>query len=69
MITIHKGSITDLTNECERLRKVLSAYHALHDVVSDTIEGGRLTEADCPDDYQAIVHHLSVCSALDDTHG
>lgn len=31
------------------------AYSRLHDFLSDMIEGGRLTEADIPDDYQAIV--------------
>lgn len=37
----------------------LLAHHSkLHDMVSDMIEGGRLSEADIPDDYQALVDHL-----------
>lgn len=30
----------------------------LWDMLSDCVEGGRLTEADLPDDYEALVHQM-----------
>lgn len=44
--------------------KEMKAYHRLHDFLSDMIEGGRLTESDIPDDYQALVETLAVCANL-----
>lgn len=38
-------------------------YERLHDGLSDMIEGGRLTEADIPDDYQWLVETLVQCNA------
>ena len=35
-----------------------SAYGKLHDGLSDMIEGGRLTEADIPDDYKWLIFML-----------
>ncbi len=37
-------------------------YLRLHDFVSDMIEGGRLTFADIPDDYDAILLTLLDCN-------
>jgi hypothetical protein len=52
------------------LRTMRAAYGRLHDFLSDAIEGGRLKEADIPDDYAAIVAQLEgPCSAADDTAG
>ena len=42
----------------ETLSAYRKAYGKLHDILSDCIEGGRLTAADLPDDYQAIVEQL-----------
>ena len=42
---------------------LLSAYFELHDMLSDMIEGGRLTEGDIPDDYAALVEQLEQCNA------
>lgn len=39
--------------------KALRLYHKLHDGLSDMIEGGRLTEADIPDDYAWLVESLA----------
>lgn len=41
------------------LKEIVSSYGRLHDILSDTIESGRLTEADLPDDYQAIIQQLT----------
>jgi hypothetical protein len=38
---------------------LVEAYGKLHDILSDCIESGRLTEADLPDDYKAIVEQLA----------
>lgn len=51
--------------EDDRLRE----YRRLHEMLSDMIEGGRLTEADCPDDYEALVEQLTTLVALDLTDG
>lgn len=37
---------------------LLGSYKALHDGLSDMIEGGRLIEANIPDDYQWLVRAL-----------
>ena len=42
---------------------LLNAYFKLHDMLSDMIEGGRLTEGDIPDDYAALVGQLEQCNA------
>lgn len=54
---------------CERLNcedddPRLAAYSRLHDMLSETIESGRLKRADIPDDYEAIVETLVQCAAL-----
>lgn len=36
----------------------------LWDMVSDMVEGGRLTEADIPDDYHALVNHMVALSGI-----
>lgn len=41
------------------LEQMQEAYGRLHDFLSDAIEAGRLTEADIPDDYAAIVEQLA----------
>jgi hypothetical protein len=38
---------------------LLTGYRKLHDGLSDMIESGRLTEADCPDDYRWLVESLA----------
>lgn len=40
-------------------------YGRLHDFVSDAIEGGRLTPADIPDDYDAFVLALQEAAVAD----
>lgn len=42
------------------------ALERLWDMLSDTVEGGRLTEADCPDDYEALVHQMVACEQARD---
>lgn len=42
----------------------LSRYHRLHELLSDMIESGRLTEADIPDDYQALVTSLELLGCI-----
>ena len=41
---------------------LLNAYFELHDMLSDMIEAGRLTEGDIPEDYAAIVEQLEQCN-------
>lgn len=50
----------------EALKQMVQAYGRLHDILSDTIESGRLSESDIPDDYQAIVEQLTgpCCRAI-----
>lgn len=49
------------------LLAILGDYRRLHDMLSDMIEGGRLKEADIPDDYEAIVEQLAkLANALED---
>lgn len=38
----------------------IGELESLWDMVSDTIKGGRLTEADIPDDYRAFVRQLKL---------
>ena len=54
-----------LIAEGDALRKSLKEYRRLHDFLSDAIEGGRLTEADVPDDYHAFIHQLEECARLE----
>lgn len=49
----------------EVLQQAINAYARLHDFLSDAIEGGRLTEADAPDDYQAFVLQLEECARFE----
>lgn len=49
--------LKDMSNDEEH--EVLLAYGCLHDGLSDMIEGGRLKEADIPDDYQWLVKELT----------
>lgn len=44
----------------------LEHYRKLHDALSDMIEGGRLTNADIPGDYAALVRLLTTVPADDD---
>lgn len=53
-----------MSNAETQKSKELAAYHRLHDFLSDMIEGGRLTESDIPDDYQAVVEALVVCGGM-----
>lgn len=43
------------------LRAMRRDYGRLHDILSDMIEGQRLLECDCPDDYAALVDALNTC--------
>lgn len=43
----------------------MTAYRRLADGLSDMVEGGRLTEADCPDDYQWMAEQLATLAGLD----
>jgi hypothetical protein len=47
------------------LKDMRAAYGRLHDFISDAVEGGRLQEADLPDDYKAIVDQLEACATAD----
>lgn len=44
------------------MTELLEAYFELHDMLSDMIEGGRLTEALIPDDYQALLVKIFDCN-------
>lgn len=41
----------------------IATLEALWDVLSDTIESGRLCESDIPDDYKALVEWMVACAA------
>lgn len=47
------------------LREVQKQYGKLHDILSDCIESGRLSAADLPDDYAALVEQTVKCVAID----
>jgi hypothetical protein len=47
------------------LRELHKTYSKLHDMLSDCIEGGRLSAAALPDDYAAIVEQITRCVAID----
>jgi hypothetical protein len=47
------------------LRDMRAAYGRLHDFLSDAIEGGRLTAAHIPDDFDAIADQLEECATAD----
>jgi hypothetical protein len=55
----------------DALKDAVRTYAGLHDLISDMIEDGRLTEAMIPDDYRAVVEKLVECVALNvrDTRG
>lgn len=53
-----RNRLHDFKVQAEQISDALHAYHRLHDGLSDMIEGGRLTEADIPDDYQWLVNSL-----------
>lgn len=44
---------------------LLDEYRKLHDGLSDMVEGGRLREADIPDDYQWLVSSLEKLAGMD----
>ena len=48
------------------MNDLLNAYFELHDMLSDMIEGGRLTECGIPDDYSALVDQLEQCNVYYD---
>jgi len=47
------------------LEDMLAQYGHLHDMLSDCIEGGRLSAAELPDDYAAIVDQLCKCVSIE----
>jgi hypothetical protein len=53
----------------EALEAMRQKYGKLHDFLSDCIENGRLTEAEIPDDYQAISGALCECLEADTQAG
>ncbi len=56
------------SNEVETaaaLKIMRKSYGRLHDMLSDMVEGGRLSEAEIPDDYQALVDALAECDGAD----
>jgi hypothetical protein len=48
----------------DALKDAVRTYATLHDMISDMIESGRLTQAHIPDDYPALVDKLVECVAL-----
>lgn len=44
--------------------RYIDSLELLWDMLSDTIEGGRLTESDIPDDYAALVTVMQECERL-----
>lgn len=54
----YKAEVAKLRRQVLSLRGKLRGYHILHDGLSDMIEGGRLKEADIPDDYRWLVETL-----------
>lgn len=53
-------------NTLEALKLARRSWGALHDQVSDLVEGGRLTESMIPDDYMALTSALVGCARVDD---
>jgi len=53
------GKWADFTVDAIGVPYTGNQYAQLHDMLSDMIEGGRLTEADIPDDYEALVQALA----------
>jgi hypothetical protein len=43
----------------------MQLYRRLADGLSDMVEGGRLTAADCPDDYAWLTNQLAAIAAAD----
>ncbi len=52
----------DILTEAEVL--YIEALEGLWDMLSDAIEGGRLTEADLLDDYSPFVNQMQRCENL-----
>ena len=50
----------------EQEAKLCNGMLKLWDMLSDTVEGGRLTEADIPDDYSALVRQMVKLAGLHD---
>lgn len=48
-------------DEYDALNDSVIELECLWDMLSDAIEGGRLTEADIPDDYEAFVEQMVSC--------
>jgi hypothetical protein len=53
----------------EALKQAQASWGLLHDMVSDMIERGALTESMIPDDYMALTSALVGCATIDDTVG
>lgn len=51
-------------NAHEKMKELMRAYFKIHDVVSDLIERGALTEGMIPDDYQAMVVALEAAAII-----
>ena len=49
--------------------RYVAALERLWDMLSDTVEAGRLSEADIPDDYRALVEQMVACEAARDAAG
>ena len=47
------------------LREAQKQYGKLHDMLSDCMEIGRLSAAELPDDYAALVEQTVTCVAID----
>jgi hypothetical protein len=47
------------------LREVQKQYGKLHDMLSDCMESGRLSAAELPDDYAALVEQTTRCVSID----
>src|ERR1700694_1213475 len=47
------------------LREVQKHYGKLHDMLSDCMESGRLSAAELPDDYAALVEQTIKCVSID----
>jgi hypothetical protein len=65
LVECHEGAIWRARDLEKALRDMRAAYGRLHDFLSDTIEGGRLTREHIPDDYDAIADQLEACGAAD----
>lgn len=57
------ADVREMFLQAHLVDKYVGSLEKLWDTISDTVEGGRLTEADIPDDYQAIVEQMVECNA------